>query len=130
VIVGELSKDEAAERSYRRAQIEPVQTFCSGDDSGTDQVRRDLFTAIRGNPAFDPELRKHWLKLRRAELDLDTLADLVAAGVPVEPEVRQVLMDEADAFQRTKLLLDQVRTLGAIVRRQLHIPRPDEYNLN
>ncbi len=130
VIVNELPEEEAAERPYRRAQIEPVQTFCSGDESGADQLRRQLFSAIRGNLAFDPDLRKHWLKLRRADLDLDTVADLLAAGVPVEAELQQLLLEEADAFQRAKLLLDQVRTLGTIARRQLHIPKPDEYNFN
>ena len=121
---------EVSDGAYRQAEIEAVETFCSVDDSRAAKLRQELFAAIRGNRALEPELRKHWLKLRSTELDLDALADLVAAGIPVEAEVRQVLLEEADAFARTRLLLDQVRTLGAIARVHLRVPRPDEYNFN
>ncbi|MEW6251725.1 MAG: LON peptidase substrate-binding domain-containing protein [Planctomycetota bacterium] len=128
-IVAELPSDES-NASYRQARVELLDTFCSGDDSRANELRSQLFAAIRGNPAFDPELRKHWLKLRKADLDLDVLSDLLAAGIPVEAELRQVLFEEVDALERARLLLEQVRTLGAIARRQLRVPRLDEYNLN
>lgn len=122
--------DELPDRTYRQVRIEPVETFCSGDDARSSELREQLFSAIRGNPAVDPELRRQWLRLREAELDLDELTDLLAAGVPAEAELRQCLLDEADASARAALLLDQLRTLGAIARQQRRAMRPSAQGLN
>ncbi len=121
---------EVTDLTYRQARVESLETFCSADDLDAAQLRRQLFAAVRGNPALEPELRKQWLTLRRANIELDALADLMAAGIPIEPELQQVLLEEPDAFARARLLLDQVRTLAAIARAHLRIRRPGEHNLN
>ncbi len=122
--------EELATHAYRRARVEPIETFCSRDGLNVGELADDLFRAIRGNRGLDPELRRHWLRLSKMHLELDALTDLLAAGVPVEAELRQCLLNEADAFERAGLLLDQLRTLAAVARRQLRVPRVDEYNLN
>lgn len=121
---------EVSDRAYRQAKIEPVQTFCSEGPVPASELRDELFAAIRGNPAIDPELRRHWLRLREAELGLDELTDLVAAGVPTEAELRQCLLNEADAFVRANMLVEQIQTLRAIVRQQQRVLRPGYQNMN
>ncbi len=122
--------EEIATHAYRRARVAVIETFCGGNGQNTDELADDLFRAIRGNRGLDPELRRHWLRLSKMNLELDALTDLLAAGIPVEAELRQCLLNEADAFERAGLLLDQLRTLAAVARRQLRVPRADEYNLN
>lgn len=122
--------DESRTRSYRVARVEMIETYCSGDEPQSEQLRQDLFNAIRGNPALDRELRRHWLKLRDAELGLDELTDLLAAGVPVEAELRQCLLSEPDAYSRATLLLEQIRTIAAIARTFVRASRPGRQNMN
>lgn len=122
--------EEVPGRSYRVARVEPVQTFCSADPGRAGKLRSELWNAIRGNPGLDPDLRRYWSKLFRADLDLDELSDLIAAGTPVEAELRQCLLEEPDAFVRSSMLLEQLRTLGAIARNYRRAMSPDRPNLN
>ncbi len=122
--------EEKSDRAYRQGRIEPLTTFCSRDDVQAEALRAELFKSIRGNVALDPELRKHWLKLAEAELALDAVSDLIAAGVPVEAELKQVLLDEPDAYARGKLLLDQIQTLAAIAQNTRRVFGPDGYSMN
>ena len=121
---------EIGTRAYRVVRVEPVETYCSRDEERSRELCENMFRAVRGNRGLDPDLRKSWLKLASLGLELDELADLIGAGVPVEAELRQVLLDEADAFERATLLLDTLRTLAAVARLQLHVPAPGEYNRN
>ena len=108
--------EEPDDCSYRTARVEPMETFCSSGETRTDELRSDLLDVIRDNPSLDDDLREHWVKLFTVPLELDELADLIAAGVPTEAELRQCLLDELDASTRVELLLDQLRTLAAIQR--------------
>ena len=42
--------EELRERQYRLARIEPVETYCSSSAAGAQELREELFAAIRGNP--------------------------------------------------------------------------------
>lgn len=122
--------EEIEERPYRLAQIEPVYTFCSGSAEQAERLCRDLFAAVRDNPGIDTSLREHWLKLADVELDLDELTDLLAAGMPVESELRQLLLEEPDAVERARMLLDQVRTVAAIAQAQRRAADREHMNFN
>lgn len=122
--------EETRDHDYRVARVEPVETFCSSSEKQTAQLRKELRAAIRGNPGLDPDLRRHWLRLARADVELGALSDLIAAGVPVEAELRQCLLDEPDAYPRTTMLLDQMRTLAAIARNYWRPMRPDGNSMN
>jgi hypothetical protein len=63
-------------------------------------------------------------------VELDALSDLIAAGVPIEAEVRQCLLDEPDAYARATMLVDQMRTLAAIARNYWRALRPDANSMN
>jgi uncharacterized protein len=122
--------EELRERQYRQARIEPVETYCSSSGAVTDELRAGLFDTIRENPALDPDLRRHWLRLADTELDLDELSDLIAASVPVEAELRQCLLAEPDAFARATMLKEQMRTLAAISQNYWRALRPGSNCLN
>jgi Lon protease-like protein len=122
--------EESRDQDYRVARVEPVETFCSHDAGQATKLRRELYAAIRGNRGLDPDLRRHWLRLARADVELDALSDLIAAGVPIEAEVRQCLLDEPDAFARATMLVEQMRTLAAIARTYWRSMRPSGNNMN
>jgi Lon protease-like protein len=122
--------NEIGTHAYRLARVEPVETYCHHDAARARKLSHELFRSIRGNRGIPPELRQHWLRLADLDLELDELADLLAAGAPVEAELRQCLLDEPDAFERATLLVQQLHTLAAVARVQLHVPARDEYNLN
>jgi len=122
--------EEVGEHDYRVARVEPVETYCNSSEGQIDRLRKELCAAIRGNPGLDPDLRKHWLRLTRADVELDALSDLIAAGVPIEAEVRQCLLNEPDAYTRATMLVDQMRTLAAIARNYWRALRPDANSMN
>ncbi|MCK4343237.1 MAG: LON peptidase substrate-binding domain-containing protein [Phycisphaerae bacterium] len=122
--------EEVPDQAYRQARVEPLETYCSRGEAPSKRLRGKLFGAIRENPALDRILRKNWLRLRDAPLDLGELADLLAAGLPAEPELRQCLLDEPDAFTRGRMLLGQFHTLAAMARIQRQVALPDEHKLN
>lgn len=106
--------EEDTTEAYRVARIEPVETFCGSGLEKAQELYDELSTVVRSNTGLDPELRKHWLRLFGADLELDELTDLLAAGLPSEPELRQCLLDEPDAATRAVLLSQQIRTLAAV----------------
>lgn len=122
--------EEVGQRTYRQARIELVETFCYAETDACDALRDDLLTTIRENPGLDPQLRRHWLKLAELDVDLDTLCDLIAAGTPIESELRQGLLEEPDAFARTQLLRDHLRTVAAVAQNYLRRLRPGPPDLN
>ena len=125
-----LVLEEVGERAYRRARVQPVETYCSADDTSAGELRSALFAAIRRNPGLDPGLRRQWLRLRDADVPLNELTDLLAAGVPGEAELRQCLLDEADALARGHLLLEQIRVLAEISKNMHRADRPGQHSLN
>jgi Lon protease-like protein len=123
-------EEESSDRPYRIGRLQPVETFCSCPDDQSASLRDELFTAIRGNPALSPDLREFWLRLKGLDLELDQVSDLIAAGLPLEAELRQCMLEEADAFARGTLLLEQIRTLGAVARNYRRVLRPDGQSMN
>ncbi len=110
-VVEELSKPP-----YRTARVEPIATFCSASDSESEDMRRKLFDAIRGSDGIDRQQRKNWLKLREMPIGLDECVDLLAAGLPADPALRQCVLAEPDAAVRARIVLRQIETVSAIAR--------------
>lgn len=123
-------EEESSDRPYRIGRIQPVETYCSCPEEQSESLRDELFTAIRGNQALSPDLRQFWLRLKGLDLELDQISDLIAAGLPLEAELRQCMLDEPDAFARGTLLLEQLRTLGAVARNYRRSMRPDRQSMN
>lgn len=122
--------DEDRERPYRRARVEPLETYYSRDEADVDALRSKLLREIQDSHGLDEKLRDQWLRLCAAPLGLNELADLLAAGVPAEPEFRQCLLDEPDAVTRAEMVLAQVRTLAAMADNQRRTMRRSEHRWN
>lgn len=122
--------EELEGRPYRLARIEPLPTHCDAADEDVRYLRRELFTAVRGNPALDESIRERVLSLRDEPVDLDELTDVLAVGMPAEPELRQCLLDEPDAYERTKIVIEQLRTLAAIAHNRRQSADPDHAKFN
>jgi hypothetical protein len=75
-------------------------------------------------------MRQNWLRLTQADMELDALADLIAAGAPIEAELKQCLLEEPDAVARTTMLVGQMRTLAAIARNYWRVLNPKNASLN
>ena len=122
--------EELPDEAYRVARVELQETYCSGDEARWRRLRGELFGAIRQNPGLDQTLRRSWLRLRQLPLDLDELADLLAAALPADAELRQCLLDECDALTRGQMLLQQIRVLAAMARSYRRADDPTDHRLN
>lgn len=124
-IISEINKPP-----YRRARIEPVETFCSANDDEADRIRGRLFEAIRGSEGIDRQQRKNWLKLRELPLGLDECVDLLAAGIPADPALRQCVLAEPDAAVRADIVLRQIETISAIAKNMRRSTFPSGSSMN
>ena len=122
--------DEDCKRPYRRARVEPLDTYYSRDEAGVGALRSELLETIRDSRGLQDKLREQWMKLCEAPLELNELTDLLAAGVPAEPEFRQCLLGEPDAVTRTEMVLGQVRTLAAMADNHRRTTRNSDHNWN
>jgi Lon protease-like protein len=104
-------------RVYRRARLRLLKGTCSADRWEQAQLRDELRDAVRDHLSHQPTLQRQCLQLFRRDLSLETLTDLISGGLPMNGELRQCLLCELDLVDRTNLLLEQLRTLGAIARR-------------
>ncbi len=122
--------EELTDHDYRLARITPVETYCSRDESRSETLRKRLFAAICTCGALAPKLRRQWSRLHKADVDLDDVCDLIAGGLPVEADLRQSLLDEADAYARAKLLLLHLNTLTALEKNRRQMYTQEGRNLN
>ncbi len=122
--------DESEDKAYRLARIELLETGCRADPDRVAELRAELAAAAHENPGLDPSLRGHWDKLLATDLDLDPLTDLLAAALPADADVRQLLLEETDAAERAELLVRHLRTLAALAARRRFSGIDGERNLN
>jgi Lon protease-like protein len=107
---------EVAHKPYRLAQLAPLSPPAPPPPERAAALRRDLRGVVENQFACCPELRAHWLNLFDTPLELGDLADLIAAGLKVEGELRQRLLAEADPLARASCLAEYLRTLAAVMR--------------
>lgn len=127
VIDEELCSDTA----YRVARLELFNDFYSREPLVDREARRRelltdfrrLFTEIRGDAMF--------AQILEADVPLGTLCDLLAAALPIVPELKQQVLDELDVDLRSDLVLARIRELHE-ASRQGKPPRkfPPEFSLN
>ncbi len=123
-ICGELNG-----KPYRLARIEVLHSTHRPPRPLRAALRQTLHQAIREN-IRDETLRRQYLKLLRMPLPLGDLADLLAGSLPLPAELRQALLAEKEDSARLSMILDHLRTLGALHRRgdvlsSLHQPSPN-----
>jgi Lon protease-like protein len=120
---------EVPHKPYRVARVRSL-TSPSGSPSRLEKIRGDLHQTVESEFVGDREIQEYWLKLLDAPLKLGDVADLIASALPVDAELRQCLLAEADPATRTALLTDLIRTLAAVTRaRRTHSPSA-EWKMN
>jgi len=121
---------EVGGRPYRRGRLRVVPSTCTADKWERQSLRDQLHEAVRDCLSHHPTFHNQCLQLLRRDPDLETLADLIAGGLPVDGELRQCLLAERDVAARTRMLLEQLRTLGAIARRNRLAVREPQWSIN
>ncbi|MFN0135714.1 MAG: LON peptidase substrate-binding domain-containing protein [Phycisphaerae bacterium] len=107
--------DEQPARPYRVANIEPLACCCDSDVARSADLRGELRIVVESAFGDVCEAREQLEQLLTANLPLTDLVDLIAAGMPAPGEVRQVMLEELDVTQRLQLLIDNIRTTGALL---------------
>jgi hypothetical protein len=108
--------EELPGRPYRLARVEPLAAD-GPEDPHAEQLQRSLREVVQAHRG-GPELRDYWQSLLDASLSLTDLTDLISAGLPVEAELRQCLLDEQQPAQRARMILDHLRTLSEVAARR------------
>lgn len=122
--------EELAGRPYRRARVETVLSRRDGSPDARRQLRCELLAAVLRLVGSDDECREQCLRLFDSQLSLGTLADLIAGGLPAIGELRQCLLEELAACARTRILLEQLDTLGSVRRCACHTAQYAEWQRN
>lgn len=123
-IVGELNG-----KPYRLARVEPLRSTHRPPKPLRTALRQTLRQAICENIA-DETMRRQYLKLLKMPLPLGDLADLLAGSLPLPPELRQTLLAEKEDSARLSMILDHLRTLGALRRRSQALGTLHEWSPN
>ncbi|MGE0479308.1 MAG: LON peptidase substrate-binding domain-containing protein [Phycisphaerae bacterium] len=120
---GRLIEHEC-DRPYRVARVEPLTDEPPLDDLVARRLRRDLKRTLDG-AAAPLELREYWCELLRSERELPEIVDLCAHALPIDGELRQLLLADVNAATRAALFMDYVRTFSDVYRRHRRIdPEP------
>lgn len=121
---------EVSKQPYRVARVEARPDMA---EYAVDQIcalREDLRRTIREEPVREREVQRHWLELFDTDLDLGSLSDLIASGLPLEPELRFQLLAERDPGRRATFLSRHIRTLSATARVRRTESAESEWKMN
>lgn len=121
--------EELSGHPYRRARVEPVRPFCHQAEPALQKLRRALHHAVRDSPFGDADVRKHWSSLLKMPLGLGDATDLIVSGLPMDGELKQCFLAEADVPARAAMLLNEIRTLSTVTRQRRRLA-DDEWKLN
>jgi Lon protease-like protein len=108
--------EEVPHKPYRVARIEPFEPAAEVEPGHLDKLRQDLQATLETEPVCESGIQDHWLRLFEIPLGLGDLTDLIASGLPIDAELRQSLLAEADPLVRARALADHLRTLAAVTR--------------
>jgi Lon protease-like protein len=99
------------DKLYRGAAVELVQELPMGE--ATDQVWRHRLTeGVRPWFEAQAEAQEQLQRLLDNDLPLGVLCDVLAFALPLPPEGKQQLLEEADVAQRVRRLLEQLGELA------------------
>ncbi len=123
-ILGELNA-----KPYRLARVAPLRSAHRPPKPLRTALRQTLRQAICENIP-DETMRRQYLKLLKMPLPLGDLADLLAGSLPLPPELRQALLAEKEDSARLSMILDHLRTIGALRRRSHALGTLHEWSPN
>jgi Lon protease-like protein len=121
---------ELPHQPYRMARVQVLESREAIPAPKAANLRRELIEIISSERLEEEEHGRLWANMLETSVELGTVADLIAATLPVDAELRQCLLAELDTAERVSLLAQQLRTLAA-VRRTRRTPSPHaEWTLN
>lgn len=121
---------ELPHQPYRMARVQLLESREAAPPFKAANLRRQLVEIITSERLGEEEHGRLWVNMLETSVELGAVADLIAATLPVNAEVRQCLLAEIDTAARVSLLAQQLRTLAA-VRRTRRTPSPHaEWTLN
>ncbi|MBW7906639.1 MAG: LON peptidase substrate-binding domain-containing protein [Phycisphaerae bacterium] len=120
--------DELVGRPYRFARVEVMCSSRPPAGEVSKALRDGLCAEALRCLGDSEESQRRWKRLADGTADLDHLADLVSACLPVPAETRQSLLAECDVQRRTERLLDTLRSLSTshCSRRSQFLGRPQQ----
>lgn len=114
---------EHRDRPYRVARIDPLPTTCQGSQARIEELRTALQRSVLEVLCDSERARARWSDLFASGLRVGELADLVAAGLPLIGEVRQLLLAEVETAARASLLVEHIRLLVEMASQRARLAR-------
>jgi Lon protease-like protein len=108
--------EELIGRPYRFARIQVLESVQTALDVVQQGLRSDLLAEAMRSLGETEEAQRRWRRLAASTADLAELTDIVAAGLPIEVEQRQALLEELEPEKRAEHIIQTLKTLGAILR--------------
>ncbi len=105
---------EDHERTYRRAETRPCPRECGLDCAERIAYRDRLWKAVTTGCLCSGVSSDALARLFDAEIPVGGLVDLLAAGAPIDCEIRQSLLEETDEKKRADQLLESLSVLNAV----------------
>lgn len=107
---------ELTDRAYRRARIEWVPSVGYPGEEQACELRKKLRCAVDAAIENDIPICRDFQNLFQIDLCLSDVCDVLSAGLPVDEELRQCLLAEANVAERARLLIEQLQTLVRVAR--------------
>ncbi|MDX2199044.1 MAG: LON peptidase substrate-binding domain-containing protein [Phycisphaerae bacterium] len=103
---------ERQDRPYRVATIDVIPPPSA--DPPVADARQALQSAVGECVSGEWPQHERWRKLLSAGLPLDALTDVISSDLPVDVELQQALLAEADCATRAGMIVEAVRSIAAI----------------
>lgn len=113
---------ESTQRSYRIARVEAIPPECGASPEVVQERAEALLELVSNEPRLDLCRVRRWRELLSNDLTLTDAIDLIAAELPVEAELRQCFLDERRVAERLSMLIEQIKTLSAVVQTRFRMP--------
>jgi uncharacterized protein len=128
-------EEVSSPKLYRVARVELLADAEPPDGGVRRDLRGRLGEGMAGWFTADPKARGQLQRLLESELTLGALADILAFALPLESEVKQHLLEEADVTRRVQRLLGLLETCAppaAAAEEEARPPRkfPPDFSAN
>ncbi len=104
-IVEEIESD----RLYRSARVEVLHDVPAQPPHVQQHLRRSLAREASRWWASNSEVAEQFKRLIDSEITLGALCDIFSFALPLEPEMKQQVLEELDVEKRTRFLLEHLR---------------------
>lgn len=105
-----IVEEIATGKLYRSAQLELLPGSSAISSHEERRLRRHLSEQVPNWFSVHPQLVEQFQKLLESDLSLGTMADIISFAVPLDPEIKQQLLEELDVERRVEHLLGLLKS--------------------